>query len=66
MPTTKEKHKILYKKATVAYTKYCKNHPGVYRSPWETQTRYGWKYVTLRNNRRELAKYDIKKDKIVP
>jgi hypothetical protein len=48
----------LYLKACEAYQKHCEETGVVHREPTEALTTMGWKWVYLRNNYGELAKYN--------
>lgn len=55
----------LYQKAVHAYKTFCYRQDQEYHEPDQNLSEIGKKFVLLRNSAGDLAKYHIKKDRIV-
>ena len=55
----------VYQRAVQAYKKFCYRQDRDYQEPDQALSEIGKKFVLLRNSDGELAKYHIKKDRIV-
>jgi len=62
---TKVDERDLYQKAVKAYEKLCKQLGGAPILPSETASEVGRKYVHLKNSYQDIAKYEIKTNKII-
>lgn len=59
-----ELHRV-YQRAVQAYKKFCYRQGRDYQEPDQALSEIGKKFVVLRNSEGDLAKYSIKKDRIV-